>query len=95
MPEATPTTASGDALAGVVPGIAAVAALFLALRVLGLAPVAAFALADAAGVALGVLVTRRAAAAQAAVGLTVVLVLSFSLLLGVLAEFLLAVAGVA
>ncbi len=93
MPEATTTTASGDALAGVVPGLLTVSAVFLAVRAGGLTALPAFALADAAGLAVAVVVSRRAAGAQAAVGLTVTLVLAFSLLVGVLAEFVLAVAG--
>lgn len=83
---------SGRPLAGVVPGVAAVAVVLLALRLAGVPPLLAFALADLVGVGVALGVGRgRAGAAN---GLAVTLVLSYSLLVGVLVTFVLAVLDV-
>lgn len=88
-----PTDRSPHALAGVVPGALTTAALLLLLRGGGLAWFAAYAIAAVTGVAVTALWGRRVAGPAAATGLAITLTLAYSMLVGVLDAFVLAVAG--
>lgn len=88
-----PSSAAGS-LAGVTPGVLVLAAVLLALRVAGLPALAAFAIAAPVGVLVTVARCRAHGGPEPAVGLAVVLTLSYSMLAGVLVVFVLAVAGV-
>lgn len=92
MPPAAPRPT--HALAGVVPGAVTLALLLLALRIAGLGWLPAYGLAAAAGVGVTAVWGRRAAGADADTGLAVTLTLAYSMLVGVLDAFVLAVLGV-
>lgn len=88
-----PSTTSG-ALAGVTQGVLVLAAMLLLLQLAGLPALGAYAIAAPIGVMVTVVLCRSRGGPQPAVGLAVVLTLSYSLLAGVLVAFVLAVAGV-
>jgi hypothetical protein len=79
------------AIAGVVPGVLAIAALLFLLQLAGLPGLAAYAIAAPVGVGVTVLLCRRDGGPEPDVGMAVVLTLAYSLLAGVLVAFALAV----
>ncbi|WP_354699342.1 hypothetical protein DSM112329_05056 [Paraconexibacter sp. AEG42_29] len=83
-----------SSLTGVVEGSAVVAAVLIALRISGLAPLASYLVALAAGTAVTVVLCRQRGGPQPAVGMAIVLTVAYSMLVGVLAVFALAVVGV-
>lgn len=71
-----------------------VAAGLLGLRIAGLQPLAAYAAALSAGTAVSVVLCRRRGGPDPAIGMAIVLTVAYSMLIGVLAVFMLAVLGV-